>query len=153
MIKVYEDGSVYVGELKDGKRHGKGELYLLTDLNSGHKFAGTWEDDQLNGWAYEYRDGRVDHAFWEKGKKLGMSATSQRDDIGADFEEKFGKRVYKKRKAIYLGDLYNGEPCGFGMMFYFKNGQIIDKQFGGYLNGYNFRNLDLVPTEREELLI
>ena len=44
--KEYEDGSVYVGEMKkDGKRHGKGTL----TLPDGEKYEGEFKDGKYNG--------------------------------------------------------------------------------------------------------
>ena len=61
----YSDGSRYVGEHRDGKRHGRG-TYTWAD---GNRYEGEWQADKMHGqgtmtWHYgdryegEYRDGR-----------------------------------------------------------------------------------------------
>ena len=41
----YSDGSKYVGEWKNGKKHGKGTLTHL----DGEKYVGGWKDDKYYG--------------------------------------------------------------------------------------------------------
>ena len=62
-ILTYDNGSCYIGEIKDGKKHGKGVLSTLAFVYSAHRYAnpedahlakwneyhGVWVDDQMNG--------------------------------------------------------------------------------------------------------
>lgn len=41
---VYENGDTYLGEFKDGKRHGRG-IYMST---KGHRYEGNWSNDMRN---------------------------------------------------------------------------------------------------------
>ena len=40
---TYQDGSIYVGEWKDGKQHGKGTM----TLPDGSKHEGIWKNGEL----------------------------------------------------------------------------------------------------------
>lgn len=43
---VYEDGSIYTGAFKNGKKHGQG--YLL--YSNGCMYAGNYKDDHMHGY-------------------------------------------------------------------------------------------------------
>ena len=45
LTKKYTDGRKYVGEFKDGKRHGQGTVIFA----DGRKYVGKWKDDKPNG--------------------------------------------------------------------------------------------------------
>lgn len=169
MIKIYEDGSIYIGELKDGKRNGKGDLYFLDDIKSAYKLSGMWENDELHGWVTEYTHGRVEQGFWDHGKKSGsfmrvesdgtvsachyeegkMSAPIDVYGENSIFEEKFGKRRYKN--AIYIGDLENGQPYGYGIMLFVHHRKIIEKQFGNYIGGNLIESINLTNITEKTL--
>jgi serine/threonine protein kinase len=58
----YGDGSVYVGQLVDGRRNGLG----VVELPSGERQAGEWKDDRLNGLAVlSLPDGRRYEGEWK----------------------------------------------------------------------------------------
>ncbi|MBQ8615160.1 MAG: hypothetical protein IJ415_01165 [Clostridia bacterium] len=169
MIKVYDDGSIYIGEMANGKRHGKGELYCLDNMFSGYKLVGTWQDDQLQGWAFEYSHGKIEQGYWDKGKKSGSFLREKSDGTASaihyeygklvelldvysqdiDFQEKFGIKKYKD--AIYLGDLLDGQPYGYGMLYFIKKQQIVSKQFGSYVIGHLIDAVDLNEVEEKTL--
>lgn len=132
MIKIYDDCSVYYGNIIDGKRTGKGEQYCFADNNKIHKIMGIWENDFLNGWAYDFYEYKVNLVFYENGKQICVRKLEEKLDINLQF----AKVNFKNKNRYYIGDTLNGLPCGFGVMFYLnQNNQIIDKRFGAYLNG------------------
>ena len=45
LTKKYTDGRKYVGEFRDGKRHGQGTV-IFADRR---KYVGKWKDDKPNG--------------------------------------------------------------------------------------------------------
>jgi MORN repeat len=59
---VYKDGSVYVGQVRDGKRHGRGVLSVRTN---GDVYAGNWRNDERHGWGVlTNADGTVESGIW-----------------------------------------------------------------------------------------
>ena len=67
-ILTYEDGAVYEGKWKDGKKHGEG---ILT-CQSGEKYKGKWKDDKMDGEGIlTYADGNVYKGEWKDGKRDG----------------------------------------------------------------------------------
>ena len=58
---------MYVGEWKDGNRHGQG-TYTMSD---GSKYTGQWEDSLPNGeGTYTFADGKIDKGIWKKGELI-----------------------------------------------------------------------------------
>jgi hypothetical protein len=66
----YADGDKYVGELKDGKRHGKGTLdYLADNQFKGDIYVGEFKDGKWHGQGtITLADRRVLEGIWENGK-------------------------------------------------------------------------------------
>ena len=103
---TYADGDKYVGELKDGKRHGRGTLYYLADNQfkgdiyvgefkdgkwhgqgtytygskskwAGDKYVGEFKDGRKHGQGTAtYADGRVKEGIWEYGEFKYAKKTS-----------------------------------------------------------------------------
>ena len=71
-------GSKYVGEWKDGKRHGQGTLYYLADNQfKGDIYVGEFKDGKWHGQGtYTFADGRVKEGIWEYGKFKYAKKTS-----------------------------------------------------------------------------
>ena len=92
----YLDGSIYIGQFKQGMKNGKGNLILgggknyeysgmYKDDNSWGKgkfkwnenkeYIGDWEDDEINGYGI-FREGKMRHVgFFEHNLKEGFGAT------------------------------------------------------------------------------
>ena len=60
----YPDGSVYVGEVKDGKEHGRG-TYTWPD---GTKYEGEWKDGEF--WNGTFTDVDGSKKEWKDGKEI-----------------------------------------------------------------------------------
>ena len=83
----FEDGSVYVGEVKDGKRHGRG-TYTYSD---GEKYEGEWKDGKEEGrGTYTYPDGEKYEGEYKDGKEWTGTST---DVDGSKTELKDGKEI------------------------------------------------------------
>jgi hypothetical protein len=74
-IFSYPDGSVYMGHMRDGKRHGRGTLrtpaFIYGEMSASrytsdeaaenahlakwHEYAGMWEDDKMHGYGINVR--------------------------------------------------------------------------------------------------
>ena len=66
-IKVFNDGR-YEGEMKDGKRNGKGIFYFDND----DRYEGDWKDDKMNGKGIYYSNsGNRYEGDWKHGEKNG----------------------------------------------------------------------------------
>lgn len=140
MVKVYNDNEIFYGDVKDNKKVGRGELYLFNKEGLVHKIVGTWKDDKLYGWAYDFYEDKVDLSFYENGEKVSIIF---RNENNKDLNGKFGKICFKNKKCYYIGDVLNGLPCGFGVMFYLDDkSEIVDYKFGSYLNGNLIRNIN-----------
>ena len=59
--KLFDDGSVYTGELRDGKRHGHGVMMWL----DGDVYDGQWLNDRRQGRGrYTYANGDAHDGDW-----------------------------------------------------------------------------------------
>jgi hypothetical protein len=72
-ILTYDDGSCYIGEVKNGKKHGRGILSTLAFVYTAHirsnqedacfakwnEYEGEWRDDKMNGWGTMIRKCRT----------------------------------------------------------------------------------------------
>ena len=67
--KIYDNGEKYIGDLRDGKRHGQGTCFYP----NGHKYEGGWKEDSMFGQGvYTWKDGSV-----YKGEFLENSKSAQ----------------------------------------------------------------------------
>merc|ERR1719231_714885 len=92
--KTYDDGKVYEGQMKDGKRHGKGKMvYNEDDLNHSEKhlnhnagdvYEGDWKNDNRDGkgiykWGSGVRNGNVYDGEYKDDKKDGKGTYTWAD--------------------------------------------------------------------------
>ena len=83
----YEDGSVYEGEIKDGKRHGRGS-WTGPD---GKKYEGEWKDNKRHGrGTYTFSDGAKYEGEYQDGKLWTGTFTMPN---GSKTEWKDGKEI------------------------------------------------------------
>ena len=47
-VKKYKKGGIYTGQLKNGKREGKGKMIYPTD-SKFNQFEGDWHNDKMHG--------------------------------------------------------------------------------------------------------
>ena len=103
----------YVGEIKNGKREGKG----IFNFKNGDIYEGDWKNDKMDGKGIYYH------------KK-----TDETDRYEGDFrnDKRDGKGIiYFRDGNRYEGDFRNGRQEGKGV-YYFNDG---DRMMGDYLNG------------------
>jgi len=113
--KTYSDGAVYVGQLKDGKRHGKGKCTFA----SGNYYDGDWKDDCENG--------------------KGFFSWTSGDTFEGDFvsNKRNGKGIYRWANGnSYDGDWKDGNRTGYGK-YYWAEGDFFE---GYYLNNLRHGN-------------
>jgi hypothetical protein len=64
-----DDGSSYVGQMRDGKRHGLG----VVQTKDGDRQAGEWRDNVLDGLGIEHQaDGTRYEGRWQEGHSTGL---------------------------------------------------------------------------------
>ena len=75
---TYPDGEKYVGEWKDGKKHGQG-----TDIfSSGNKYEGEYKDGEKHGQGtYTLTDGNRFEGEWKDGKPWNLTIYNKDGNI------------------------------------------------------------------------
>lgn len=111
----YDDGSVYTGEVLNGKRHGKGKLVWP----SGDVYEGDWKDDKRNG------KGTL---IW--GKDSQWVGDIYEGDYVNGLRHGTGSYYYSSG-SVYEGEWKNGEQSGKGT-FTWPDGSRYE---GDYLGG------------------
>jgi hypothetical protein len=130
-----KDGT-YVGEVLNGKPHGKGKFTYLNKF-SHQFFDGEFKDGFINGKGIlKYRNGKICEGKWENGKMNGYGKITF--ITGGILEGIFvngnlsgeGKRI-TVYGDFYEGDFLNGQFHGFGTCKY-SNGSVYQ---GEWQNG------------------
>ena len=105
----YYSTQKYVGEFKNGKRHGQGTLYLTL----GTVLKGTWKNDQIVEGTATFPDGKQYTGTWEFGYRHGK-----------------GEMIYPDGR-VYTGEFKEGKRTGYGTMV------LLDgrEKTGVFLNG------------------
>ena len=104
------NGVKYVGEWKDGKKHGKG-----TETIDEFKYEGEWKDGEENGKGTEtWSNGDKYVGEWKDGKKhgKGTETCSNGDKYEGEWKdgEKHGKGTETKiKKGLWVNGQYIGE--------------------------------------------
>jgi hypothetical protein len=125
----YYSTQKYVGEFKDGKRHGQGTLYLPLH----RKLSGKWRDDAIiegtatlsdstrytGTWQYGYRHGKGELTYPDGRKYIG--------EFHAGNKHGQGKMIYPDGR-VYTGEYKEGNRTGFGTMTY-PDGKKISGRF------------------------
>jgi len=103
----YNDGSIYEGDYKNGKREGKGVLTLKT----GEVYKSEWIDDIMKP-IVEIIDPNSGKTY--KGEVQGL--------------QKHGKGVFSCDDFLSDGNWMNGKKCGTGILRY-KDGSIFEGEW------------------------
>ena len=125
----YPDGSVYVGEVKDGKRHGRG---TFTNPD-GRKYEGEWKDGEYHGrGTMTLPDGEKYEGEWKDGKRNGRGTETWPD--GEKYEGEFQNDKYHGKGvaiypdgAKYEGEFQDGMAHGRGVITY-SDGAVYEGQ-------------------------
>ena len=114
----YHDGSVYEGDLKDGKLHGKGIFKWV----SGSVYKGDWKDDKRHGkGTYKYARG-IYEGDWKDDKRHGKGTIKW--ECGNVYEGEWmdgklhGKGTLKYANGgVYEGRWKDGRKHGKGTLY------------------------------------
>ena len=120
-----EDGSVYVGGLKNGVKHGQGTM----TWPNGDKYVGEWKNNKFNGHGTMYwGDGRKYIGEWKNGQRNGKG-TMTWDVIPACPRNGTvsGLRVVPENVA-YIGEWYYAPGSSLGLR---KDGILISDSPNG----------------------
>jgi hypothetical protein len=159
----YEKDGRYVGEHKNGKRHGFGTFYFP----NGDSYVGEWKENSQVGYGiYEYVTAGKYLKYmgeWKNGKREGFGLMLQQDEtsrIGkwlngtytesveagclyGDCENSFSTYVWEDDGSQYAGKYANGKRNGIGIYHYGKGGTYSGNFVDGVREGkgtYYFPN-------------
>ena len=109
-ITKYDNGDIYIGEIKNNKRHGQGSYAW----SNGNKYVGEYKDDEHHGQGtYTWTEGRKYVGEWKDDKMHGHGSLTDPD----------GHK--------YVGEFIDDEFHGLGIMM-FPDGSKYD---GGFEDG------------------
>lgn len=120
------DGATYIGDLKEGKRHGRGTLTYTT----GRTYTGEWKEGKRHGQGtLTYSSGIMYTGEWKDGKRHGQGTT----DVDAKGRTYTGgwRDGFRHGRGIetlangcaYTGEWVGGKRHGQGTLTY-SNGRI-----------------------------
>ncbi len=103
--RKYPDGT-YLGQVVDGKRHGKGVMYY----KNRNKYTGDYVDDRKQGrGVYTWRNGETYDGEWKDGKRTGKGVYCYQN--GEQYDGDFIDGI-RNGSGVYAwpnGDKYDGE--------------------------------------------
>lgn len=141
---IYPNGNNFEGYWKDGKIHGQG-TFIWPD---GRKYVGFFKNGEPIGkGTYIYKDGSKESGKWEYSKQKFFWETKSSSSV--DFVKKKGVLSYRKENArwgwydygevekdgIYIGEIKNMKPNGYGKFTYGKGRWQGDKYEGMWKDG------------------
>jgi len=173
LLYIWENGSRYVGEWKDGKKHGQGTYTSGKGVGEGDKYVGEFKSNKYHGQGmYTYSNGDKYVGEYKDDKEHGQGTFTWSNGNKYMGEFKDGKKhgqgtfTYSNEKK-YVGEWKNGKQNGQGTLTfpdgrngvgewrenkpwniteYNKNGNITGK----YVNGLKVeKRRKVVLFERE----
>ena len=98
---VYKNGDYYIGQILEGKKHGKGILYYK---NGNIKYDGDFISDKFEGdGKYIYENGEYYIGQWLDGKKHGKGILFYRDgNIKNDGDFLYDKYKINEKDVLYI---------------------------------------------------
>ena len=136
--ELYEEfihiiGDKYVGEKKEGKKHGYGIYYWF----DGSKYEGYYENDLREGYGkMKWEEGGKYEGYWKQNEREGLgriffsNGNKYEGEYKNSQEDGFGMYIWKDGSK-YIGDLRDNDFNGIGTLIY-DDGDIYE---GEYKNG------------------
>ena len=124
--KTFQDGSRYLGELKNEVPHGKGIYYF----SNGESYDGIWKDEKPWNITIFNKNGRVIGKYVNGEEKeyniIPKNGDSQqpKEKVVSGNPDRIGTKTFQDGSR-YLGELKNEVPHGKGI-YYFSNGESYD---------------------------
>lgn len=128
-VKItYPDGAYYIGEVKDGKKHGKG-----TCVYPFGTYTGTFVDDCVEGFGeFRYNDGTYYKGFYKQCQRDFQGECRGKDFkyVGQYKDDKMNGKgtIHWNSGDVYEGGFENDTLHGYGKLTY-KNGTILKGMF------------------------
>jgi len=135
--KISIENKVYEGQMKDGKRNGKGRIYNMSDPFGDDVYEGEWKDDLKHGKGiYKYDKDFIYNGDWLYGKKEGKGYLKKpgiyyEGDWKNDTIEGRGKMIYineNNKKEVYEGEFKDSQRHGKGIYKY-NDGKIYNGEW------------------------
>lgn len=125
---LFYSSQKYIGEFKDGKRHGQGALYLPL----GRVIKGKWRHDEIVEGTTTYSDGTRYTGTWEFGYRQGKGELNYPD--GRKYVGEFhggnrhgqGTMIYPDGR-VYSGEFREGKRTGYGTITYPNDRKITGR--------------------------
>jgi len=129
-VYVYDNGTRYEGEFKNGLIEG----YGVSKFYNGDEYTGLWKNHKIDGEGfYRYADGTTKVGIWREGSFVGtVSAT--KGCISGDCDNGFGILVYNDGR--YTGDFKAGKPEGQGTLIWSDGNKYTGAWKNGLAHGY-----------------
>lgn len=121
---VYPDGRIYIGEFKDGKRHGNG----IITAPSGKMYDGEFKNDLPNG------IGTL--TFHDGSEYIGEFKDARYNGTGTLINENGEDGLHEYDVKVYVGDFKCGKFHGKGNVTF----EIGDKYAGDFIDGEPYGN-------------
>ena len=117
---LQKDAGTYVGQVKNGHRHGYGTMKWTTGHNEGTRYFGNWDEDMPSGQGTKIWDGANEYTGnFEKGQKHGYGIETLSD--GTIFK---GHYEVDQRQGIKMFVQKHGEQEETQEVFY-EHGLLI----------------------------
>jgi len=147
---TFSDGSMYEGEYKDGERHGQG---TLTKPN-GDKYVGEFKDGEMTSQGtYTHSDGSSYEGEWKDGKQDGWGIETYSDGSSYEGEWKDGYRTgqgafFTTFGFIFEYNIHSSLPKDWVNEFYLVMTNLdkvipVKPTKGNIINSSNFGSLDI----------
>ncbi|MDC6484638.1 protein kinase [Methylophilaceae bacterium] len=143
---TYPNGNNYVGEFKDGKRHGQGTFTYKT----GENYVGEWKDNNFWQGTFTYTNGDQYVGEHKDNKRHGQGAFTYIN--GAQYKggwkdgNRHGQGTYKYINGDqYIGEYKNGKKHGQGTYKYINGDQYVGEYKNANRHGqgtYTYENSD-----------
>jgi hypothetical protein len=123
---TYADGDTYVGEWKDGKRHGQG---TVTQAN-GLKYVGEFKDDKKNGrGTVSVGGGAIEYVGeWKDDKKNGRGTLTFADYVYVGEwknNKQHGQGTLTFSDYVYVGEFKDDKQHGQGTLTYADGNKYV----------------------------
>ena len=151
--KVYENGDKYIGQIKNGKKNGKGFMTYsdkstydgewLNDLKNGHgvqklangdKYEGNFKNNLMDGYGtYTFKNGRIYEGQFVKDVMEGKGR--YKFTTGNEYIGEFQRGLFNGNATFmyangdrFEGQYKNGKKSGKGI-YYFKTGEKFEGEW------------------------
>lgn len=117
-----KDGNLYAGDMRNNKFHGfgvmiSGEGGKIANCSESYVYVGEWENGKKKGNGTIYgRNGSV--IYIGKFENDTPTGTYPSDDIDSSMCFTFLELEEDEEKELYIGEIANGKPQGYGLKFY-----------------------------------